>query len=106
MLGIEVVCVCIIEEIDSTMGVYGMLIDNRYSMLFVDVMTYKGEVFGIMCFGMVKMKDFVFMLVLFEKIMDYLFDVVLYGCMDYIDGVFECIIMGILMFIGTGMFRL
>jgi DNA-directed RNA polymerase III subunit RPC1 len=105
-LGIEAARACIIEEIDSTMGAHGMSIDNRHSMLLADVMTYKGEVLGITRFGMAKMKDSVLMLASFEKTTDHLFDAALHGRTDYIDGVSECIIMGIPMPIGTGMFRL
>ena len=88
------------------MQAHGMSIDNRHSMLLADVMTYKGEVLGITRFGMAKMKDSVLMLASFEKTTDHLFDAALHGRTDYIDGVSECIIMGIPMPIGTGMFRL
>ena len=75
-------------------------------MLLADVMTYKGEVLGITRFGMAKMKDSVLMLASFEKTTDHLFDAALHGRVDTIDGVSECIIMGIPMPVGTGMFRL
>ena len=105
-LGIEAARASIIKEIDDTMQAHGMSIDNRHSMLLADVMTYKGEVLGITRFGMAKMKDSVLMLASFEKTTDHLFDAALHGRTDYIDGVSECIIMGIPMPIGTGMFRL
>lgn len=75
-------------------------------MLFFDFMIYKGEVLGIIRFGLVKMKESVLMLVFFEKIVDYFFDVVYFGQKDFVCGVFECIIMGILMNIGIGFFKL
>jgi DNA-directed RNA polymerase III subunit RPC1 len=105
-LGIEAARACIIKEINDTMGAHGMSIDNRHSMLLADVMTYKGEVLGITRFGMAKMKDSVLMLASFEKTTDHLFDAALHGRTDTIDGVSECIIMGIPMPIGTGMFPL
>jgi len=46
------------------------------------------------------------MLASFEKTTDHLFDAALHGRTDTIDGVSECIIMGIPMPVGTGMFRL
>jgi DNA-directed RNA polymerase III subunit RPC1 len=55
---------------------------------------------------MAKMKDSVLMLASFEKTTDHLFDAALHGRTDTIDGVSECIIMGIPMPVGTGMFRL
>ena len=88
------------------MKAHGMSIDARHSMLLADVMTYKGEVLGITRFGMAKMKDSVLMLASFEKTTDHLFDAALRGRVDTIDGVSECIIMGIPMPVGTGMFRL
>ena len=105
-LGIEAARSCIIKEINDTMKAHGMSIDARHSMLLADVMTYKGEVLGITRFGMAKMKDSVLMLASFEKTTDHLFDAALHGREDTIDGVSECIIMGIPMPVGTGMFRL
>jgi hypothetical protein len=52
------------------------------------------------------MKDSVLMLASFEKTTDHLFDAALYGKKDAVEGVSECIIMGIPMPIGTGLFKL
>jgi len=52
------------------------------------------------------MKDSVLMLASFEKTTDHLFDAARFSKQDDIDGVSECIIMGIPMPIGTGMFKL
>ena len=60
---------------------------------------------GITRFGIAKMKDSALMLASFEKTTDHLFDAALYGKKDAIEGVSECIIMGIPMPIGTGNFR-
>lgn len=46
------------------------------------------------------------MLASFEKTTDHLFDAALHGTRDTIDGVSECIIMGMPMTIGTGLFKL
>lgn len=85
---------------------YGMSIDNRHTMLLADCMTYKGEVLGITRFGIAKMKDSVLMLASFEKTTDHLFDAALHGRTDQVEGVSECIIMGIPMPTGTGLFKL
>ncbi len=61
---------------------------------------------GITRFGIAKMKDSVLMLASFEKTTDHLFDAALYGKKDAVEGVSECIIMGIPMPIGTGIFKL
>jgi DNA-directed RNA polymerase III subunit RPC1 len=50
------------------------------------------------------MKDSVLMLASFEKTTDHLFDAALFSKRDCIEGVSECIIMGIPMPIGTGLF--
>ncbi|KAI9595031.1 beta and beta-prime subunits of DNA dependent RNA-polymerase [Syncephalis fuscata] len=101
VLGIEAARSTIINEINNTMKAHGMTIDPRHVMLLGDIMTYKGEVLGITRFGVAKMKDSVLMLASFEKTTDHLFDAALFGKRDSIDGVSECIIMGIPMPIGT-----
>jgi DNA-directed RNA polymerase III subunit RPC1 len=52
------------------------------------------------------MKDSVLMLASFERTIDFLFDAAVYSKKDTIDGVSECIIMGMPMPIGTGLFKL
>ena len=106
ILGIEAARSTIISEIRYVMTSYGMSIDNRHTMLLADCMTYKGEVLGITRFGIAKMKDSVLMLASFEKTTDHLFDAALHGRVDQVEGVSECIIMGIPMPTGTGLFKL
>eukprot|EP00271_Cylindrocystis_brebissonii_P003380 TRINITY_DN1429_c0_g2_i2.p1 TRINITY_DN1429_c0_g2~~TRINITY_DN1429_c0_g2_i2.p1 ORF type:complete len:426 (+),score=95.17 TRINITY_DN1429_c0_g2_i2:436-1713(+) len=105
-LGIEAARVSIMNEIQGTLRSHGMGIDTRHTMLLADVMTSKGEVLGITRFGIAKMKDSVLMLASFEKTTDHLFDAALHGRTDAIEGVSECIILGIPMPIGTGLFKL
>ncbi|XP_071808638.1 DNA-directed RNA polymerase III subunit RPC1-like isoform X1 [Asterias amurensis] len=105
-LGIEAARRTIIEQIEYTMVSHGMSIDHRHVMLLADLMTYKGEVLGITRFGLAKMKESVLMLASFEKTADHLFDAAYHGQKDSICGVSECIIMGIPMNIGTGIFKL
>ncbi|CAI5510580.1 unnamed protein product [Closterium sp. Naga37s-1] len=106
VLGIEAARYAIMHEINYTMGSHGMTIDPRHTMLLADVMTYKGEVLGITRFGIAKMKDSVLMLASFEKTTDHLFNAAVHGRKDEIEGVSECIIMGIPMPVGTGLFKL
>nr|XP_033798341.1 DNA-directed RNA polymerase III subunit RPC1 isoform X2 [Geotrypetes seraphini] len=105
-LGIEAARSTIINEIQYTMVNHGMSIDRRHVMLLADLMTYKGEVLGITRFGLAKMKESVLMLASFEKTADHLFDAAYFGQKDSVCGVSECIIMGIPMNIGTGLFKL
>lgn len=105
-LGIEAARTKIIHEIKYTYGSYGITVDERHLMLLADVMTYKGEVLGITRFGIAKMKDSVLMLASFEKTSDHLFDAAVHAREDEIEGVSECIIMGIPMPVGTGLAKL
>jgi len=106
VLGIEAARSTIISEIQYTMGNHGMSIDVRHVKLLGDLMTSMGEVLGITRFGIAKMKDSVLMLASFEKTTDHLFDAAIYSKTDAIDGVSECIIMGVPMPVGTGLFKL
>lgn len=51
------------------------------------------------------MRDSVLMLASFEKTADHLFNASVNGRVDKIEGVSECIIMGIPMQLGTGMLK-
>ncbi|KAK6935961.1 RNA polymerase Rpb1, domain 5 [Dillenia turbinata] len=104
-LGIEAARRCIIDEIQYTMSSHGMSIDIRHMMLLADIMTFKGEVLGITRFGIQKMKDSVLMLASFERTADHLFNASVTGRNDRIEGVSECIIMGMPMQIGTGILK-
>ncbi|CAH9098236.1 unnamed protein product [Cuscuta europaea] len=105
VLGIEAARGCIIEEINGTMQSHGMTIDLRHMMLLADLMTFKGEILGYTRFGIQKMKDSVLTLASFEKTSEHLFNASINGREDKIEGVCECIIMGIPMQMGTGMFK-
>ena len=52
------------------------------------------------------MRDSVLMLASFEKTTDHLFDASFFGKKDPVEGGSECIIMGVPMSIGTGLFRI
>ncbi|CAK9300704.1 unnamed protein product [Gordionus sp. m RMFG-2023] len=104
-LGIEAARTTIINEIVYTMSNHGMSIDIRHVMLLADLMTYRGQVLGITRDGLAKMKESVLMLASFEKTADHLFDAAYHGQVDEINGVSECIIMGMPITIGTGLFK-
>ncbi|KAF8010667.1 hypothetical protein BT93_J1346 [Corymbia citriodora subsp. variegata] len=104
-LGIEAARGCIIEEIQFIMSNHGMSIDIRHMMLLADLMTFRGEVLGITRFGIQKMDKSVLMLASFEKTSDHLFHASASGKADKIEGVSECIIMGVPMQLGTGILK-
>lgn len=56
--------------------------------------------------GLAKMKENVLVLASFERTTDHLYDAAYHGQKDTICGVSECIIMGIPIRIGTGVFQL
>ncbi|KAF2634378.1 DNA-directed RNA polymerase III subunit RPC1 [Massarina eburnea CBS 473.64] len=99
-LGIEAARATIIREIGSVMG--NMDIDPRHMQLLADVMTFKGEVYGITRHGLQRSRDSVLQLASFEKTPDHLFEAAAKGKIDRIDGVSECIIMGQPVKLGTG----
>jgi DNA-directed RNA polymerase III subunit RPC1 len=106
VLGIEAARYMITSEIRFIMTSYGITVDNRHLLLLSDVMTFKGEVLGITRFGVAKMRESVLMLASFEKTTDHLFDAAVHARQDAIVGVSECIIMGVPIPIGTGLFKL
>ena len=71
----------------------------------MDYYCKQGEVLGITRFGIQKMGKSVLMLASFERTSDHLFNASVNGRDDMIEGVSECIIMGIPMQIGTGMLK-
>ena len=108
---------------------HGMDIDDRHVTLLADVMTFRGEVLGLSLtlaptpspdapapepeqvlgitrFGVPKMKQSVLMLASFEKTSDHLYDAAVHARTDAIAGVSECIITGVPMPVGTGIFKL
>ena len=105
-LGVEAARTQISAEISYIMNAYGIGIDSRHLLLLSDIMTFKGEVLGITRFGVSKMKESVLMLASFEKTTDHLFDAAVHARSDAIVGVSECIIMGVPIPLGTGLFKL
>ncbi|KNC52211.1 DNA-directed RNA polymerase [Thecamonas trahens ATCC 50062] len=101
-LGIEAARQTIMNEIDFTMSSHGMSVDQRHLMLLADLMSFRGEILGITRFGIGKMKNSTLMLASFEKTMDILFDAAVRHRVDAINGVSECIIMGVPVSIGSG----
>ena len=106
VLGIEAARTMIASEISYIMSAYGITVDRRHLLLLSDVMTFKGEILGITRFGVAKMRESVLMLASFEKTTDHLFDAAVHSREDAIVGVSECIIMGVPIPLGTGIFKL
>ena len=106
VLGIEAARSSIIYELNYTYGNHGLHIDRRHLGIIADSMTYKGMIHGFQRFGMIKMKDSVFLQSSFERTKDILFEAATYGNVENLFGVSESIIVGNTIPIGTGMFKL
>ena len=105
-LGIEAARKSIIYELNYTFENHSISVDRRHLGLISDLMTFKGSVYGFQRFGMIKMKDSVFLHSSFERTNDILFDAATYGKVDCLRGVSESIIVGKSVPIGTGAFKL
>ena len=105
-LGIEAARESIIYELNYTFAGHSIQVDQRHLGLIADLMTFKGAVYGFQRFGMIKMKDSVFLHSSFERTNDILFDAAIYGKVENLRGVSESIIVGKTVPIGTGVFKL
>ncbi|XP_041970102.1 DNA-directed RNA polymerase III subunit RPC1 [Aricia agestis] len=105
-LGIEAALGTIMSEVEAVMAGHGMSVDRRHVALLAAQMCARGEVLGITRYGLARMKESVLNLASFEKTADHLFDAAYYGQRDRIEGVSECIILGVPASVGTGVLRL
>ncbi len=105
VLGIEAARSTISSEIKYIMNEYGITVDRRHLMLLSDVMTFKGQVLGITRFGVAKMRESVLTNASFEQTMDHLLDAAVHSRQDSLVGVSECIITGMPIPMGTGLFK-
>merc|ERR1712066_183342 len=106
ILGIEAARTTIVNEVTYVMTSYGIFIDTRHVMLLTDYMSSKGEILGITRFGIAKTKTSTLMLASFESTAEHLFNAAVCGKTDKIEGISECIIMGVPIQTGTGLFHL
>ncbi|XP_048139479.1 DNA-directed RNA polymerase III subunit 1 isoform X2 [Rhodamnia argentea] len=86
-----------LQEVMGTDGIDGRKSKSNHVI--------EGEVLGITRFGIQKMDKSVLMLASFEKTSDHLFNASASGKADKIEGVSECIIMGVPMQLGTGILK-
>ena len=84
---------------------YSIQVDKRHLGLIADLMTFKGAIHGFQRFGMANMKDSVLLHSSFERTNDILFDAAMHGKVDRLNGVSESIILGKMIPIGTGIFK-
>merc|ERR1740123_2497560 len=106
VLGIEAARSIIIQEMLSVMKSHGIAIDMRHLMCLADLMTCTGKILGNQRHGLYTYKQRQLMLASFERTGETLFEAAYHNQKDEIRGPSECILMGIPMKIGTGLFQL
>jgi DNA-directed RNA polymerase subunit A" len=106
ILGIEAGRTLIIKELKKVMDDNGILLDVRHIMLLADLMTFSGEVKGIVRSGITKNKASPFARAAFEETTKHLLDAAFKGEVEKLTGVVENIIVGQPVKVGTGIVEL
>ena len=106
VLGIEAGRAMIVEELHKTFKDNRIAIDIRHLMLLADLMTYSGEVKGIVRTGITREKASPFARAAFEETVKHLLDASFKGESEELQGVVENIIVGQPVKVGTGIVEL
>lgn len=101
-LGIEAGRLMIINELHRTLDDNNILVDLRHLILLADLMTYVGEVKGIVRTGITRGKASPFARAAFEETVKHLLDASFKGEKEELQGVVENIIVGQPIKVGTG----
>jgi DNA-directed RNA polymerase subunit A" len=105
-LGIEAGRIMVVNELDKTLKDNNILVDLRHLMLLADLMTFSGEVKGIVRTGITREKASPFARAAFEETVKHLLDASFKGEREELQGVVENIIVGQPIRIGTGIVEL
>lgn len=106
VLGIEAGRTMIVSELHKTLEDNSILVDIRHLILLADLMTYNGEIKGIVRTGIARGKSSPFARAAFEETVKHLLDASFKGERDYLEGVVENIIVGQPIKVGTGIVEL
>ena len=106
VLGIEAGRQAIVSELYGTLQENSIAIDIRHIMLLADLMTFNGEIKGIVRTGITKGKESPFARAAFEETTKHLLDAAFKGEREHLQGVVENIIVGKPIKVGTGMVKL
>lgn len=106
VLGIEAGRTMIVNELKKVMDDNGIKIDVRHIMLLADLMTFSGEVKGIVRTGITKGKASPFARAAFEETTKHLLEAAFKGERENLTGVVENIIVGQPVKVGTGIVEL
>jgi len=106
VLGIEAGRTMIVNELKKVLDDNGIKVDVRHIMLLADLMTYSGEVKGIVRTGITKGKASPFARAAFEETTKHLLEAAFKGERENLTGVVENIIVGQPVKVGTGIVEL
>ncbi len=102
VMGIEAGRMSIVHELNKNLKDNGISVDIRHIMLLADMMTFDGEIRGIVRTGITKGKESPFARAAFEETTKHLLDAAFKGEKDFLTGVVENIIVGQPIRVGTG----
>ncbi|MBU0636583.1 DNA-directed RNA polymerase subunit A'' [Candidatus Micrarchaeota archaeon] len=102
VLGIEAGRQAIVSELYGTLKENDIAIDIRHVMLLADLMTFSGEIKGIVRTGITKGKESPFARAAFEETTKHLLEAAFKGEREHLQGVVENIIVGQPIKVGTG----
>ncbi|MCX6800916.1 MAG: DNA-directed RNA polymerase subunit A'' [Candidatus Diapherotrites archaeon] len=106
VLGIEAGRSMVVTELKKVLDENGIAIDIRHIMLLADLMTFSGEIKGIVRTGITKGKASPFARAAFEETTKHLLDATFRGEIETLNGVVENIIVGQPVKVGTGIVEL
>lgn len=102
VLGIEAGRQLIVQELKKVLDDNGIAVDVRHIMLLADLMTYNGDIKGIVRTGITKLKSSPFARAAFEETTKHLLDAAFKGEKETLTGVVENLIVGQPVKVGTG----
>jgi len=106
VLGIEAGRTLIVKELKKVLDDNGIKVDVRHIMLLADLMTFSGDIKGIVRTGITKGKASPFARAAFEETTKHLLDAAFKGEVEHLTGVVENIIVGQPVKVGTGIVEL
>ena len=102
VLGVEAGRASIVYELDKVLRENGISVDLRHILLLADLMTFDGEIRGIVRTGITRKKSSPFARASFEETSKHLLDAAFNGEKEMLQGVVENIIVGQPIKVGTG----
>lgn len=102
VLGVEAGRMSIVYELDKVLRENGIAVDLRHILLLADMMTFDGEIRGIVRTGITRKKSSPFARASFEETAKHLLDAAFNGEKENLQGVVENIIVGQPIKVGTG----